>query len=249
MTNTLVITGGSKGLGWAIAEKYLQNGWNVVSGSRTKRINIADKFQNRFRQIEMNVCDRVAHKTLVEEAITWTGRIDCFINNAGFSEWRSIADIDEEFLTSILQTNLMGYFWGSQAAASVLQPGSSLINISSLAARRGTPNNSAYVASKFGVAGLTQSLAKELGPNGIRVNAVCPVLVNTEGLVEALSDESSPAAGEPEKFLKNFASTQTALGILPSAEQVADMCFFLSSTQASAVTGQSISVDCGVLPN
>jgi len=249
MANTLVITGGSKGLGWAIAEKYLQNGWNVVSGSRSTRLNIAEQFQGQFRQIEMDVRDRSSHKTLVGEAIAWKGRIDCFVNNAGFSEWRSIADIDEEFLTSILETNLMGYFWGSQAAASVLQPGSSLINVSSLAARRGTPNNSAYVASKFGVAGLTQSLAKELGPKGIRVNAVCPVLVRTEGLMEALSDESSPAAGKPNVFLSNFATTQTALGSLPSASQVADLCFFLSSSQATAITGQSINVDCGVLPN
>ena len=249
MTNTLVITGGSKGLGWAIAEKYLQNGWSVVSGSRSTRPKIALKFQDRFMQIEMDVRDRAAHKALVAEAAAWTGRVDCFINNAGFSEWRAIAEIDEEFLNSILQTNLMGYFWGAQAAAAVLQPGSSLINISSLAARRGTPNNSAYVASKFGVAGLTQSLAKELGPKGIRVNAVCPVLVKTEGLVEALRDQSSPAAGEPDAFLSNFARSQTALGVLPSATQVADMCFFLSSSQASAITGQSVNVDCGVLPN
>ena len=249
MANTLVITGGSKGLGWAIAEKYLQNGWHVVSGSRSTRPTTGASFQDRFKQIEMDVRNRVAHKTLVEEAIAWTSRVDCFINNAGFSEWRPIAEIDEKFLTSILETNLMGYFWGSQAAASILQPGSSLINISSLAARRGTPNNSAYVASKFGVAGLTQSLAKELGPKGIRVNAVCPVLVRTDGLVEALKDKTSPAAGKPDEFLDNFATSQTALGALPTASQVADMCFFLSSPQASAITGQSINVDCGVLPN
>jgi 3-oxoacyl-[acyl-carrier protein] reductase/meso-butanediol dehydrogenase/(S,S)-butanediol dehydrogenase/diacetyl reductase len=249
MTNTLVITGGSKGLGWAIADNYLQHGWNVVSGSRTSRSDVAAEFKNRFRQIEMDVRDRSSHKKLVTEAMEWTGQVDCFINNAGFSEWRAIEDIDEAFLTSILQTNLMGYFWGAQASAAILQPGSSIINISSLAARRGTPNNSAYVASKFGVAGLTQSLAKELGPKGIRVNAVCPVLVKTEGLVEALTEESSPAAVKPDLFLENFAKTQTALGSLPTAAQVADMCFFLSSPQASAITGQSINVDSGVLPN
>jgi 3-oxoacyl-[acyl-carrier protein] reductase/meso-butanediol dehydrogenase/(S,S)-butanediol dehydrogenase/diacetyl reductase len=249
MSHTLVITGGSKGLGWAIAEKYLQNGWSVVSGSRSIRPSIQADCQDRFKQIEMDVRDRAAHKALVEEALAWTGGVDCFINNAGFSEWRPIAEIDEEFLTSMLETNLMGYFWGAQAAASVLQPGSSLINVSSLAARRGTPNNSAYVASKFGVAGLTQSLAKELGPKGIRVIAVCPVLVKTEGLIKALKDKASPAAGDPSDFLINFAASQTALGALPTASQVADMCFFLSSTQASAITGQSINVDCGVLPN
>ncbi len=249
MTHTLVITGGSKGLGWAIAEKYLQNGWKVVSGSRSTMLKVDSKFQESFRQIEMDVRDRAAHKILVDEAMAWTGRVDCFINNAGFSEWRPIEEIDEEFLTSILETNLMGYFWGAQAAAAILQPGSCLINISSLAARRGTPNNSAYVATKFGVAGLTQSLAKELGPRGVRVNAVCPVLVKTEGLLVALKDKTSPAAGKPDEFLDNFAITQTALGVLPTASQVADTCFFLSSDQASAITGQSINVDSGVLPN
>ena len=249
MTHTLVITGGSKGLGWAIAEKYLQNGWKVVSGSRSTRPNVEAKFQDGFKQIEMDVRDRAAHKVLVGEAIAWTGRVDCYINNAGFSEWRAIEEIDEEFLTSILETNLMGYFWGAQAAASILQPGSSLINISSLAARRGTPNNSAYVASKFGVAGLTQSLAKELGPVGIRVNAICPVLVTTPGLTAALNQNSSPAEGDAENFLSNFAKTQTALGFLPTAADVAELCYFLSGSGASAISGQSINVDSGVLPN
>ena len=68
MTHTLVITGGSKGLGWAIAEKYLQNGWKVVSGSRSTRPNVEAKFQDGFRQIEMDVRDRAAHKVLVGEA-------------------------------------------------------------------------------------------------------------------------------------------------------------------------------------
>jgi 3-oxoacyl-[acyl-carrier protein] reductase/meso-butanediol dehydrogenase/(S,S)-butanediol dehydrogenase/diacetyl reductase len=92
-------------------------------------------------------------------------------------------------------------------------------------------------------------MAKELGPKGIRVNAVCPVLVATEGLITALEDETSPAKGNPDKFLSEFAKTQTALGRLPTAEEVADLCLFLTSPEASAITGQSINVDCGVLPN
>jgi NAD(P)-dependent dehydrogenase (short-subunit alcohol dehydrogenase family) len=249
MKKTLVITGGSKGLGWAISKKYVERGWSVFSGSRGIREDVPREMREDFHQFKMDVRIRESHKALTHEALSKTGRVDCFVNNAGFSAWRSIEEIDEDFLTSILETNLMGYFWGTQAAAAVLQPGSCIINISSLAARRGTPRNSAYVASKFGIAGLTQSLAKELGPKGIRVNAVCPVLVETEGLLSALSDENSPAAGRPHEFLKNFAKTQSALGVLPTAEQVSEMCFFLSSAEAEAITGQSINVDCGVLPN
>jgi NAD(P)-dependent dehydrogenase (short-subunit alcohol dehydrogenase family) len=249
MNKVLVITGGSKGIGWELCKTFLKNDWKVVSGSRNERKDLPSEIQKDFIQVKIDVTERGMHKLLVDKAVSNFGGIDCFINNAGFSEWRPIEKIDESFLDSILRTNLMGYFWGCQAAAGNLRTNGSIINISSLAAKRGTPNNSAYVASKFGVAGLTQSLAKELGPRGIRVNAVCPVLVETEGLMKALKTKDSPATGEPEAFLSHFAKSQTALGVLPTAAQVADLCLFLSSTSASAITGQSINVDCGVLPN
>ena len=130
-----------------------------------------------------------------------------------------------------------------------MKTGGSIINISSLAAKRGTLNNSAYSATKFGVTGLTQSLCKELGPKGIRVNAVCPVLIETPGLTDALSQKDSPANGDTNLFLSNFTLNQTALGRLPTVKEVAHLCLFLSSNNASGITGQSINVDCGVLPN
>jgi 3-oxoacyl-[acyl-carrier protein] reductase/meso-butanediol dehydrogenase/(S,S)-butanediol dehydrogenase/diacetyl reductase len=144
---------------------------------------------------------------------------------------------------------LYGYFWGAQAAAAALKTGGSILNISSLAAKRGTPNNSVYSATKFGVTGLTQSLCKELGPKGIRVNAVCPVLIETPGLIDALKQKDSPANGDSSSFLANFSANQTALGRLPSANEVAQLCLFLTSKNASGISGQSINVDCGVLPN
>ena len=152
-------------------------------------------------------------------------------------------------LTNIFETNLFSYFWGAQAAASSLSKGGSIINISSLAAKRGTTNNSAYSATKFGVTALTQSLCKELGMQGIRVNAVCPVLIDTPGLLTALRNEQSPSGDDTREFLENFAASQTALGRLPTANEVAKLCLFLSSKEASGITGQSINVDCGVLPN
>jgi 3-oxoacyl-[acyl-carrier protein] reductase/meso-butanediol dehydrogenase/(S,S)-butanediol dehydrogenase/diacetyl reductase len=126
--------------------------------------------------------------------------------------------------------------------------GASIINISSIAGKRGSSNNSAYCSSKFGVNGLTQSLSKELGPRGIRVNALCPVLIKTDGLIDALKENFSPAKLDPEKFITDFARDNSALKRLPTGEEVGNMAVFLASNEASAITGQCINVDCGVLP-
>lgn len=249
MNESVVVTGGSKGIGRAIVLKLAAQGFRVISGSRTPIANIPLHLTDLITHCEMDVKNPEDHVKLVELAGSSPNRLRAFVNNAGFSEWQPIENIETSFLQDILETNLMGYFWGCKAAARGLSQGGSIINISSLAARRGTPNNSAYVASKFGVAGLTQSMAKELGPRGIRVNAVCPVLIETPGLLEALNELKSPGKGKPEEFLNSFALQQTALGRLPTAEEVANLVYFLLSDDASGITGQSINVDCGVLPN
>ena len=152
-------------------------------------------------------------------------------------------------MEDIIQTALLGTLWGCAAAAEILKKEGVIINVSSLAGKRGSANNSAYCASKFAVNGIAQSLAKELGPRGIRVNAVCPVYVETETILNSLKEKDSPAKGESvEKYLADFARTQSALGRLPTVEEVAQVVLFLAGPQASAITGQCINVDCGVLP-
>ena len=249
MSRTVVITGGSKGIGWELVKVFAKDGYKVISGSRSVREDVPADISKNIKQLEIDVKNREDHLKLIKAAIDWNGTLDCYINNAGFSEWRSLPEIDNKFISEIFETNLFGYFWGAQAAETVLKVGGSIINISSLAAKRGTPNNSAYSATKFGVTGLTQSLSKELGPKGIRVNAVCPVLLETPGLLDALDSKQSPANSDTNKFLANFALTQTALGRLPTVNEVAQLCLFLASNNASGITGQSINVDCGVLPN
>ena len=249
MSHTVVITGGSKGIGWELVQAYANEGFYVVSGSRTIRDDVPLTIANKVKQVVVDVKNKNDHYKLADEAKKWGGSLDCYINNAGYSEWRAIGNIDEQFLTDIFETNLFSYFWGAQAAAGAFNKGGSIINISSLAAKRGTTNNSAYSATKFGVTALTQSLCKELGPNGIRVNAVCPVLIETPGLLQALKNEQSPSKNNSREFLTNFALSQTALGRLPTMKEVAQICLFLSSQEASGITGQSINVDCGVLPN
>ena len=249
MSRTVVVTGGSKGIGWELVQVFAKDGYKVISGSRNVREDVPIDISKNIKQLVIDVKNREDHLKLVKAAIDWNGTLDCYINNAGFSEWRSLPDIDNKFIHEIFETNLFGYFWGAQAAETVLQEGGSIINISSLAAKRGTPNNSAYSATKFGVAGLTQSLSKELGPKGIKVNAVCPVLIETPGLLDALGSKHSPASSDTNKFLVNFALSQTSLGRLPTVNEVAQLCLFLASNNSSGITGQSINVDCGVLPN
>ena len=186
---------------------------------------------------------------LVRATLDWAGRLDVMINNAGYSEWSPVGDVDEDFWDRMVDTNLKGTFFGCRSAAEHLLQGGCIINISSLASKRGSANNSVYCASKFGVNGITQALAKELGSRGIRVNAVCPVYIRTEGLIEALDEKQAPPGGQDvEAYLRDFAAANSALGVLPTGEEIGQTCLFLASPAASAITGQCINTDCGVMP-
>lgn len=245
---TVIITGGGRGIGEFITRAFWKAGSHVLIGSRTDT-GLANLLVDRARFHKTDVRLEQDHRVLVQKALDWTGRLDVFINCAGFSKWSPVNEVDEEFWDAVIDTNLKGTFWGCKIGSEYLSRGGCIINVSSLAGKRGSANNSVYCASKFGVNGITQALAKELGPRGIRVNAICPVYIETEGLLEALKDEKSPAKGEDVvMYLKDFAKNNAALQRLPEAEEVTNLCVFLASPEASAITGQCINVDCGVLP-
>lgn len=245
---TVVITGGSRGIGEVIAKGFADNGYKVIVGARVKP-DFGAKYRKNIHYVETDVRFEEDHRRLIDEALRRSGHVDVYVNCAGFSGWRSLHKIDAPFLEEMIATNLIGLFWGCKSAARALKKGGVIINISSLAGKRGSANNSVYCASKFAVTGITQALSKELGPKGIRVNAVCPVYIKTKGLLQALKSQDSPAGrGDVNKYLKKFAADNAALKRLPTAVEVADMCLFLASSKASAVTGQSINVDCGVMP-
>jgi len=247
MAKTLVITGGNKGIGLEITKLFLNNKFNVIVGARTSIDKIL--LQNKkLKFIKINAIYEKDHKTLINTATKIFGSVDVFINNVGISEWKPIDKIENKFLDKLINTNLKSYFWGCKVASNSMKNGGSIINISSIAGKRGSKNNSAYCATKFAITGLTQSLSKELGVKKIRVNAVCPVLIETEGLIKALRSKHSPAKGNIDKFLNDFKNNQSALNKLPSAKDVANFCLFLASENSSSVTGQSINIDCGVFP-
>lgn len=249
-TRTVIITGGTKGIGQDIARAFHKEGCNVFVAARSDN-GFASEFAERM---SFRLCDVQSVKAihdLVDGVVEETGRIDVLVNNVGFSEWRPLDAVDEAFWGRMMDTNLKSAFFATQAVVPVMeaQHGGVVINISSLASKRGTSNNSVYCATKFAMNGVTQALAKELGPKNIRVNGICPVLVSTPGLLEALEHPYAPTGGKDvQGWLDSFAASQAALKRLPTGDDVAAMCIFLASPSASAISGQSINVDCGVLP-
>ena len=216
MLKTVIITGGTKGIGADIAREFLGDNWHVVIAARNK-FGLSRENHKNLKFHKMDVRKESDHRALVKIALDWSGSIDCFINCAGFSQWMPFKNVDENFWDEMIDINLKGTFWGCKVAAEHLSQEGSIINISSLAGKRGSANNAVYCATKFGVNGITQALAKELGPKGIRVNAVCPVYVETPGLLEALENPAAPPKGQ---------DTRQILGRICQ-----DQCCFRATTQ------------------
>ena len=248
MNKTVIITGGSRGIGRSLTECFVAAGYCVVVGARNES-GVCGVDADKVRFVAADVRNESDHQKLIFACLDWTGRLDVYVNNAGASEWRPIDEIDEAFFNEMIAANLRSAFWGCKAASRAFEKnGGVIVNISSIAGKRGSSNNAMYAASKFGMNGLTQSLAKELGPRNIRVNALCPVLIRTDGLMEALKSKWSPAKGDPDAFLRDFATANSALGRLPTGAEVGGMAVYLASNAAAGITGQCINVDCGVFP-
>jgi len=241
-----IIVGGSKGIGAAISKKFMLEGFTVIIGSRTKP---KFKLLNKSIWIKMDSTNISGHEKLFRIANNLDGVVETYINNVGFSEWRSLKNINKKFIDKMLLLNLYSTIYGCKVAAKHLSAGTCIINISSIAGKRGSINNSIYCSAKFAVNGFTQAISKELGKRDIRVNAVCPVLIQTPGLINALSKMDSPKTKSLNNFLLDFVNSQVSLNYLPSADDVANICLFLSSKHARSITGQCINLDSGIVSN
>ena len=183
-----VVTGGTRGIGYAVVRKYLENGAKVVLfGSREETV---DKALNKLKEENPdwevsgdhpNLSDAKEVEAAIERVKEKFGRIDILVNNAGISQSTKIEDYQPEEFDKIMDLNVKALFYTIQPTVKVMreQGGGCIINTSSMVSISGQPSGVGYPASKFAVNGLTLSLARELGPSNIRVNAVAPGFIQT----------------------------------------------------------------------
>ncbi len=235
---TAVVTGGTRGIGLAIAKKYLENGANVaIAGSREETVEKALSQLQDYKDNVMGIWPDLCNPEEVAAAFASVkerfGSLDILANNAGISSRTSIYDYTLEEFSKILDVNLKAVFVCSQAAARIMKEQGSgvIINTSSMVAEYGQPSGCGYPATKFAVNGITKSLARELAKDGIRVNAVAPGVTKTD-MVAALPKE-----------LVDRISAGIPLGRPGDPEDVANAFLYLASDMASYVTGIVLRVD------
>ncbi len=235
-----VVTGGTRGIGFAIVKKYLENGAKVVLfGSRKETV---DKALASLTSINPDWevsgdCPNLKDPASVKEAILKVketyGRIDILVNNAGVSDSTKIDNYDPARFAQVMDLNVNAIFNAIQPTVAIMkeQGGGCILNTSSMVSISGQPGGVAYPASKYAVNGLTWSLARELGPSNIRVNAVAPGITKTD-MVAAL----------PPQMIQPLINT-IPLRRVGEPEDVANAFLFLASDLASYVTGEILSVD------
>ncbi len=235
-----IITGGSRGIGFATADKFLTEGAKVVITASTQAS--ADKAVAQLREkhpdaviegIAPNLSSLDDVRVAFRKIVAQYGHIDILVNNAGVSESTPFIDYTEELFDKVMDLNVKGVFNASHAASECMLERNSgvILNTSSMVSIGGQPSGMAYPASKYAVNGLTVSLARELGPKGIRVNAVAPGITVTD-MMKAV----------PKAVLEPLIA-RVPLRRLGQPEDIANAFVFLASEEASYITGVVLSVD------
>lgn len=245
-----VVTGGGSGIGEAISLRYAQEGAcvSVLDVNVEAAQKVADKI-NETGGKAMALQVDVSNKTSVFEAAKKTsetfGNIHVWVNSAGVSIIVPLLDPkSEEVWNKTIDINLKGAYFGCQAAVTYMhKDGGSIINFSSLSGKKPTDQYAAYCSSKYGVIGLTQSIAMDVAKEQIRVNAICPGIVRTPMWDKQTIDYANKKGITPEEVMPRFVST-IPLGRLCSLEDVTNTAMFLATEDSSYMTGQSFNL-CG----
>ncbi len=244
-----IITGAAQGLGEALAHRLSVEGAKVVVAD----INLASaqKVANDLKDaiaVGVDVSDYQQCEKVAQEAIEKYGRIDLLVCNAAILISNSITDFTSEQWKKVIDVNLVGYFNCAKAVVpTMLEQGSgNIIQINSKSGKKGSFKNSAYAAGKFGGIGLTQSLALELAPHKIRVNAICPGnLLDSPLWVNSLYEQYAKNQGTTKEKIREKYLNQVPLKRGCQYEDVANVMTFLASEEASYMTGQAINVTGG----
>lgn len=238
-----VVTGASKGIGARIALQMAAEGASVVVNYSSSKDG-ADKVVKAVTlnggkaiAVQANIAKQAEVKRLFEETKKAYGRVDILVNNAGVYQFAPLAEFTEEQFRWMFDLNVMGLLFASQEAARHFgTAGGSIINISSVAATSAPPTASVYSATKAAVNAITKSLASELGPQKIRVNAINPGMVETEGV---------HTAGFAESEFRTQIEAQTPLGRIGQPKDIAPAAVFLASEDASWITGETLYISGG----
>ena len=242
---TVVITGASRGIGYGVAKGF------AAAGARLTLI--ADDPKTETAAGEIGAAGHVADITdpkAIERALAGLDHIDVLINNAGLERLTPLTEGGDEveaMFRRIIEINIIGTQLVTRRALARMTAGGAIINTASIWGRVAEPLFGAYVASKHAVIGLTKTWAKELGPRGIRVNAICPGWVRTQASMLSLK-LMAERRGEPEDSLLAAITGVQALPGLMEPEDMAEAYMFLASSRSRNVTGQSLGVDRGEVP-
>lgn len=237
---TAIVTGGSRGIGHAIVQEFLAEGASVIlCASRQETADAAvAKLKESYPDAAVegiwpDLSDFAKVKEAFDQIAEKYGHIDILVNNAGISESTPFAKYTPELMDKVLDLNVKGVFNCSKAAADHMEVQKSgvIINTSSMVSIYGQPAGIAYPTSKFAVNGFTLSLARELGPKGIRVNAVAPGITNTD-MMQAV----------PKEVIEPMIA-QIPLRRMGEPKDIANAVVFLASDKASYITGVVLSVD------
>lgn len=250
MTHTVVVTGGGSGIGRAICQELASLGWQVIvsdirveAAEETASLLVGDGHESH----SLNVTDASAARALADDVAARWG-LDAWVSNAGVSKMRRFVEVTEDEYDMTLDINLKGVFLCGQAAAQAMihqGHGGKIVNTASMAGKQGrVPFLADYVASKFGVIGLTQAMAFELAEHNITVNSVCPGFVATPMQDRELAWEAELKGSTVDDVRDSWVS-DTPLGRLQEPEDVGHVVGFLLGDKAGFLTGESISANGG----
>ncbi|AUQ98178.1 SDR family NAD(P)-dependent oxidoreductase [Phaeobacter inhibens] len=240
---SVFITGGGSGIGAALSEGFLRQGARVAFVGRSDASGFVDRMEaetgNRPLFIQCDITDIPALKAAIKQAAEAHGPITTLVNNAANDQRHATLDVDEEFWDWAQAINLKAYFFACQAVLPGMQAagGGSIVNFTSISYMMGNNGYPAYTTANAGINGMTRSLAREFGPDRIRVNALAPGWVLTDKQLDQWATPEALAAHLERQCLKDHLAPQDIVG----------STLFLASATSRMVTGQTLVVDGGVV--